>query len=119
METSFQESSRSEPDISSHRNNFEKRTITTTTTGPSQFGNSSTTGCRTGQGQIKERKEEDTKAMGQKVTFDDKVIIHLTYTWMFAHKQARERYWEYMAVDRLRFKRRIDDFEEKYKRTKS
>lgn len=33
--------------------------------------------------------------------------VHHIIVWEFAHRKARETYWEFFAVDRLRFQRRI------------
>ena len=49
------------------------------------------------------------------VTIDETKNTYLiTYTWLFAHKQARMGKWHEYAVDRERFKRRIKmEFEPK------
>ena len=46
----------------------------------------------------------------KKVTFSHRVEVH------FIPKQddCRERYWEHVAIDRLRFKRRVYQFEQIY-----
>ena len=46
------------------------------------------------------------------VTFNENVSVKYQYTWNFAYRMARNRYWEYFAVDRMRFKRRIERMED-------
>ena len=44
---------------------------------------------------------------GRKVTFNDNVEIRFMHVWAYAYKKSRERYWEVVAIDAARFKRRI------------
>ena len=46
------------------------------------------------------------------VTFKDVVQIKYMHVWLFAHNKYRQRYWENVALDRVRFRRRIDKFEQ-------
>lgn len=39
----------------------------------------------------------------------DKVHVHLLFTWSYAYREARRGPWERAAVDRVRFKRRIEE----------
>ena len=52
------------------------------------------------------------------VTFNDYVNIHPMIVWSFAYRQHRKTYWEFVAVDRWRFRRRINKFEGDYNRIK-
>lgn len=45
--------------------------------------------------------------MTKKVCFSDNIEVRHIYVWKFAHKEARKRYWEFVALDSLRFKHRI------------
>ena len=47
------------------------------------------------------------KEKKKNVTFNDIVDIRFMYVWAYAHKQARIGIWEYLALDRIRFQRRI------------
>ena len=47
----------------------------------------------------------------RKVTFNDNVEIRFTYVWTYAYRKSRERYWEVIAADSARFKRRIKNIE--------
>lgn len=47
----------------------------------------------------------------KKVSFSECDIIHNMYTWRFAYHTSRKRFWEYFAIDRERFRRRIELFE--------
>ena len=49
-----------------------------------------------------------------KVTFDPLVKVHQLYTWSFAYREARKSTWPILAIDRLRFQKRIKNFEEKF-----
>lgn len=46
--------------------------------------------------------------MNKKVTFSQKPSIHYMVTWTFAHKECRKKWWENVALDRIRFEHRID-----------
>ena len=46
--------------------------------------------------------------MDKRVRFSGKDEIHLMYVWKFAYKSARKTYWEVVARDATRFRRRID-----------
>ena len=46
------------------------------------------------------------------VTFDDVPQIKYMHVWQFASKKYRQRYWENVALDRIRFQRRINKFEQ-------
>lgn len=50
------------------------------------------------------------------VNFNEKVRVHNMVTWKFAYNKARQKYWEYHAIDRVRFRRRIDQFEDVYRK---
>lgn len=44
----------------------------------------------------------------KRVTFNENMnTIHHIVAWNFAHRHARNVYWEYVAIDRMRFQRRI------------
>lgn len=44
----------------------------------------------------------------KKVTFNEEGNRrHVLVTWKYAYKASRERYWENVANDRMRFQRRI------------
>lgn len=46
----------------------------------------------------------------KKVTFNEKNNqVHHLVTWSYAYKSSRKKYWEFFAVDRLRFHRRIEE----------
>lgn len=47
--------------------------------------------------------------MMKRVTFSDSIKIQHTYVWDFAYREARKSDWQFAAIDRLRFKRRIMD----------
>ena len=47
----------------------------------------------------------------RKVTFNDNIEIHFMYVWAYAYRKSRERYWEVIAADSARFKRRIKTIE--------
>ena len=44
---------------------------------------------------------------GRKVTFNANVEIRFMHVWTYAYQKSRERYWEVIASDAARFKRRI------------
>lgn len=45
----------------------------------------------------------------KKVTFRDSCNETYTLvTWNFAYRASRKQYWEFFAVDRMRFQRRIN-----------
>ena len=50
----------------------------------------------------------------KKVRFNDCITTHYMIAWDFAYKRCRQKYWEYIAVDRFRFQRRIKIFERTY-----
>ena len=52
--------------------------------------------------------------MGKCVSFNDEVIKHYLCVWDFAYRKCREPYWEIVALDNYRFKRRVIDFEKKF-----
>ncbi|AAG02899.1 protein phosphatase 1, regulatory subunit 15A [Betaentomopoxvirus amoorei] len=37
--------------------------------------------------------------------------LHIMYVWLYAAKQTRKLYWDKFAIDRHRFKRRINDID--------
>lgn len=45
--------------------------------------------------------------MSKQVTFSQKPTIHYMVTWKFAYKECRKKWWENVAIDRIRFERRI------------
>lgn len=46
----------------------------------------------------------------KKVSFNEKLNqIYILRKWNFAFKQARMMYWEYEAIDRIRFQRRVKE----------
>jgi len=45
------------------------------------------------------------------VRFDENVGIHVMVVWNFAYRNARKRYWENFAIDRLYFARRVHKLE--------
>lgn len=46
----------------------------------------------------------------KKVSFNEKKNrVKIMVTWKLAHEQARKKYWEFFAFDRLRFRNRIDN----------
>lgn len=46
----------------------------------------------------------------KKVTFNiENNKVYFMVTWNFAYKSSRERYWEILAIDRMRFARRIEE----------
>lgn len=47
--------------------------------------------------------------MEKKVTFSRNITMHYMNCWTFAYKVARQRYWENVAIDRARFRRRIKE----------
>ena len=55
----------------------------------------------------------DKKKKGKKVTFDDIVDVQFMYVWSYAYKQARIGIWNHLALDRIRFQKRISLIEPK------
>jgi len=41
------------------------------------------------------------------VRFNEVPQVHHIIAWNFAYRKAREKYWEFFALDDFRFKRRI------------
>ena len=48
---------------------------------------------------------------GKKVKFNERVIIYPLYVWNFAYREARKSTWMQEAIDRYRFRRRIQELE--------
>lgn len=48
----------------------------------------------------------------KKVRFNLKPTVHVMYSWDYAYRAARKRHWENYAIDRQRFKQRIDNLSE-------
>lgn len=49
----------------------------------------------------------------KQVTFNDgKNKIYKIITWKFAYNSARKKYWEFFAIDRIHFQRRIIETQE-------
>lgn len=45
----------------------------------------------------------------KKVTFNEQYNkTYKLYTWDYAYKSARKKFWEFFAIDRMRFKNRIN-----------
>lgn len=38
---------------------------------------------------------------------ENKNKVYVLITWKFAYNSARKKYWEFYAIDRIRFRRRI------------
>ena len=51
-------------------------------------------------------------ASDKKVTFNNKITIKVMHVYKFASEKNRARYWENVALDRIRFQRKITQFEE-------
>lgn len=47
----------------------------------------------------------------KKVSFAVNPEVKKMFIWTFAHKNSRKKYWEYLAIDRERFRRRIMETE--------
>lgn len=48
--------------------------------------------------------------MKKKVTFnEERNQIHHLITWSYAYNSSRKKYWQFLAVDRFRFQRRIEE----------
>lgn len=46
--------------------------------------------------------------MEKKVHFAEGERIQRMVAWKFAYNSCRKKYWEYFAIDRIRFKKRIE-----------
>lgn len=45
----------------------------------------------------------------KKVSFNEKENkVKIMVTWKLAYEMARKKYWEFIALDRIRFKHRIE-----------
>ena len=49
----------------------------------------------------------------RRVRFSEHTQVRVMYSWRYAYKKARECYWEMVARDAARFKRRIEMMEDK------
>lgn len=50
-----------------------------------------------------------TKLTQKKIQFNPKITIYKMYTWQIANMQARMNIWQQAAMDRVRFKNRINN----------
>ena len=55
--------------------------------------------------------DDDDDRVERRVTFNESLSVRRLIVWQYAAKRARGRYWEDVAIDRMRFARRIRSME--------